>query len=423
MDAEHAAENSIGTSAETPCGSLRYLARQPILDVHGTAHGYELLFRSGPDETFRGDTDAATRIMIDNAIIFGLRKLTGGTPAFVNCTLEAILQDHVRILPPGMAILELPPDTDAASDLVSACAQLKNTGYKLALDRFTYKPELRALIPYADYIKIDYLSTSTRERQATIAAVKEFKKILIAERIETHADFEKAQSEGFTLFQGYYFCRPVLLTKRQLPANKLAQLRLLRMLQDDPLDLARVTREVELDPGLAFRLLQLVNSPLCHVREEVGSIQTALMIAGDNLFRRLATLAISTQINTGRSVELLRTAFVRARFCELASELTLYDPKEQYMLGLFSLLPAMLQVPMEEAIRELPLRSQVRSALLGEPGQMRYSIDWVESHERADWEREAQIAECEGLTPERLQYCYNEAVLWADEMLWAAGAR
>lgn len=406
-------------SVDQPGGAPRYLARQPILDKLGRAHGYELLFRAGPESSFRGDAEQATRMMIDNAIVFGLRKLTGGAPAFVNCTAESLIQKHVRILPPGMAVLEILETLEPAPDLVAACRELKAAGYKLALDDFVYRPALKPLIQLADYIKVDWLNTPAVERLRLMSLLKNENKIMVAEKIETQADFEKARSEGFTLFQGYYFCRPVLLSKRQVPANKLAQLRLLGLLQQDPLDLTKVTDQVKVDPFLTYRLLRLVNSPLCSIREEVRSIQTALMVIGDDMFRHFATLAILTEINSGKSTELLRTAFVRARFCELASDLLQLDPKEQYLAGLFSLLAAMLQTPMDEAVNELPLRDAVRKALLGEPGTLRLPLEWLECQERANWLKGDQIAIEQGLQPAHLQDCFTRAVLWADETLAA----
>jgi EAL and modified HD-GYP domain-containing signal transduction protein len=396
------------------------LARQPILDRAGKAHGYELLFRRGPEHEFHGDAEAATRIMIDNAIVFGLRKLTGGPTAFVNCTADSLIQRHVWILPPGMAVLEIPSTVEPSSGLIAACRELKAAGYKLALDNFVYRPALKHLIQLADYIKIDFKNTPKPERIKLLNFFKSYDNILIAEKLETQADFEEARAEGFTLFQGYYFCRPILTGKRPLPVNRMAHLHLLRLLEEETLDIEKVSEQVKLDPSLAYRLLRFVNSPLCAIREEVRSIPAALMFVGENMFRRFARLAILSEVNAGGSDELLRTAFVHARFCELAAEWLRFDPQEQYLMGLFSLLSAMLQMPMEDAIIELPLRLEICEALVGAPSRLRSALDWLECHERLDEEGAAQIAAEFGVDPEKLQECFTQAALWADEILWTA---
>ena len=121
----------MATQPETPPSSetgpadlgegLRYVARQPILDLRGRVHGYELLFRNGPELVFRGDGDLATRTMLDNTVIFGLDRLTSGLPAFVNCTREALVENLVRVLPSGMTVLEILENIEPTHEVVEAC--------------------------------------------------------------------------------------------------------------------------------------------------------------------------------------------------------------------------------------------------------------------------------------------------------------
>ena len=142
---------------------------------------------------------------------------------------------------------------------------------------------------------------------------------LVAEKVETHDEYKQACAEGFTLIQGYYFCRPVLLENRNIPANRLSHIEILRLLHEDSIDLRKLTRLVKRDASLTYRLLRLINSPLCAVRQEVSSVQGALIAVGEDAFRRIATLAITSEINAGQPGEVLRMAFVRGRFCELAA--------------------------------------------------------------------------------------------------------
>ena len=181
---------------------------------------------------------------------------------------------------------------------------------------------------------------------------------LVAEKIETQDEFRQARAEGFTLIQGYYFCRPVLLENRNVPANRLSHIEILRLLHEDSLDLRALTRLVKRDASLTYRLLRLINSPLCAVRQEVNSVQSALIAVGEDAFRRIATLAITSEINAGQPAEILRMAFVRGRFCELAARFCGLNSTEQYLLGLLSLVPAMLRLPMEELVPTLPLRDR-----------------------------------------------------------------
>jgi EAL and modified HD-GYP domain-containing signal transduction protein len=399
---------------------MRYVARQPILDLRGRVHGYELLFRAGPEASFRGDGNAATRTMLDNTVIFGLERLTGGLPAFVNCTAEALTENLVHVLPPSMTVLEILESLEPTPQLVHACRKLKASGFRLALDDFTWKPKFDPLVEMADYIKVDFLVTGAQARQELLRRLRGVTVALVAEKIETQEEYKQACQEGFALFQGYYFCRPVLLENRKIPANRLSQIEILQLLRSDSINLQKLTRLLKRDASLTYRLLRLVNSPMCAIRQEVRSIQAALIAVGEDTFRHIAMLAIASELNADQPAEILRMAFVRGRFCELAARLCALDPTEQYLLGMMSLLPAMMRLPMEELAPALPLREEIREALKGAANPERILLEWLENHERGDWAACDAAVQRKGLDDEFLAACYAEAVMWAEAALSSA---
>jgi len=394
---------------------LRYVARQPIMDARGSVHGYELLFRSGPAASgFQGDGDAATRTMLDNTVIFGLERLTNGLPVFVNCTREAILDRLVMVLPPEKTVLELLENLEPSAALLSACVELKDKGFRLALDDFAWTPEWEPFVALADYIKVDLSITSVQSRAELVRHLRQYPAQLVAERVETPAELALARSEGFTLFQGYYFCRPMLLENRAIPANRLVYLEILHALHESPLNTTRVSDLVKRDASLTYRLLRMVNSPLFATRKVVTSIHGALVMIGDEMFRRVAMLAIASELRGNHPSELLRMAFLRGRFCELAADAMKQDPTEQYLLGILSLLPAMLGVTMENVATALPLRGEVRQALLGLKNVERTILSWLESYESGAWEGCDESALPVSLPLQALPEMYAQALLWAD---------
>ena len=399
---------------------LRYLARQPILDLHGKVHGYELLFRNGPQAMFSGDGNLATRTMIDNTVLFGLGRLTGNLPAFINCTEEALTGRLVSALPAGMAILEILETIEPTPALVNACRHLKAAGFRLALDDFTWKPGFEPLIEIADYIKVDFAISDEWERRRLLKRLRGYTVALIAEKVETQEEYQRARDEGFTLMQGYFFCRPVLLSNHKVPANRLLHIEILRLLQNESMDINELAGLVKRDPSLTYRLLRLINSPVCAMRQEVQSVHAALIAVGEDAFRRMATLAITSELNAGQTIELLRTAFVRGRFCELAAVFCGLNHSEQYLLGLLSLLPAMLRIPMSELSPMLPLRDEIRRALEGENGRERALLSWLESHEKGDWLACDAVVEKHGLNTGDLLLSYEEALQWAEDALHSA---
>jgi EAL and modified HD-GYP domain-containing signal transduction protein len=404
-------------SAPAPVAGVRYVARQPILDLRGKVHGYELLFRNGPEATFRGDGNMTTRTMLDSTVMFGLGRLTAGLPAFVNYTEEALTRDLVHVLPSGMTVLEVLEDIEPSRPVIEACRRLKASGFRLALDDFVWRPGIEPLVEIADYIKVDFCVTDREERLRLLDRLSGITVALVAEKVETQEQVRCAHDEGFSLLQGYYFCRPILIENHKIPANRLSHVAILRLMESESMDLHELTRQVERDTSLTDRLLRLINSPACAMQREVRSVQAALIAVGEETFRRMATLAITSELSAGQPVELLRMAFVRARFCELAGLFTGLDHTEQYLLGLLSLLPAMLRTPMRELAPTLPLRDEIRRALLGEKIPQRSLLFWLEGHERGKWELCDLIAERRELRQEDLFQCYEEALGWAEAVL------
>jgi EAL and modified HD-GYP domain-containing signal transduction protein len=308
-------------TTESPTG-LRYMARQPILDLRGQVYAYELLFRGAAENVFRGDSDQATRSMLDSTLLFGLDRLTNGATAFINCTPEALTESFVGVLQPGLTVLEVLETVEPTPAVIAACQNLKKLGFRIALDDFRWSDAQRPMVELADYIKVDFLQSDERERAMLAGKLHNSSAVMLAEKIETPEEYARARAEGYTLFQGFHFCRPQLMKNRDLAPNSLTKIALLKELHKDPFDQRAIVDLVQRDAALAYRLLRLANSPVFAIRREVRSVRAALIAVGEETFRRMATLTIAGSMTTGRSPEILRIALSRARFCELAARLS-----------------------------------------------------------------------------------------------------
>jgi c-di-GMP phosphodiesterase len=408
------------SSVAEPGDGVRSITRQPILDLRSRVQAYELLFSRRPGNASSGDREMAARTMLDSTVLFGLEKLTCGLPGFVKCTAEMLTGSLVEMLPAAMTVLELVDASNGPPELLRACRDLKAAGYRLALDQSIWDSRAKPFAEIADYLKVDFLRTSPRERQTLRGQVGDTTAVLVAEKVETQEQFRAARDEGFALVQGYYFCRPVVLGSRQVPANRLSQLEILRLLKDDSLNLHKLTQLVKRDASLTYRLLRLINSPVCAMPQEVHSVQAALLAVGEETFRRMATVAIASEMNEGQTPELLRMAFVRGRFCELAARQSGLDGTEQYLLGLLSLLPAMLRAPMKDMAPTMPLREEIRRALMGEEIYERCLLHWLERYELGDWAGCGEIATARALDENGLVCNYQEAVAWTEAALYFA---
>jgi EAL and modified HD-GYP domain-containing signal transduction protein len=392
---------------------MRYVARQPILDLQGRVHGYDLLFRNTPETILRKCGEMAVETMLDNEVIFGLERLTNSLPAFITCTAEALAEGWVLVLVPGLTVLGVSAGLEPSPALVDACETLRGRGFRLALDDFMRTEPPHPLLEQADYVRLDFRHyTNSENAQLEKWALKSV--IKVAQNVKTEEDQRKASALGFALFQGDYFCHPVLLKKRKVPANRLSHLEIVRELYHDPINIHKVSDLVRRDAALTYRLLRLVNSPIYGIYREIRSIESAITVMGEATFRRVVSLAVLSELNADQPAAILQIALVRARFCELAAHDCGLDAEEQYLLGMLSLLPAMLGVPMEEIVPILPLRGQICEALTGNFNSEGRLLGWLESHERGDWASCDRIVTTQSLDAQKLLHSYLEAVSWAE---------
>lgn len=396
----------------------RFIARQTIFDGSRNVYGYELLFRSGWENYFRGDTDAATRVMIADGALYGFNDLTHGVPTFVNCTRESLVNGLVTLLP-TTTVLEIVETVVGCDEVLEACARYKKMGYKLALDDFQLHDGMAGLIAMADYIKVDFSLSDAAERQRILSALKGRKVIMLAEKIETEVEFEAAQAEGFTLFQGYFFCHPTVFSKKRLPSNGANYMYLLSALVGGEFQVAQIAILLQSEVSLSYQLLRMVNSAAFEFGKEVHSLRDALVLVGERRFRVLLLNAIATESCQNRPGELLVHVLHRARFLELMANYTRENAMEQYLFGLLSLMDVMLGVPVNELLEALPLRKELKKALCGESNSLSRGLRLFESYEDADWEHCMNESFALGLTESELTGIYRDSLVWAENCVHA----
>jgi len=396
----------------------RFVARQTIFDRHRKVYGYELLFRTGWENCFRGDTDDATRKMIADGALYGFHELTHGAPSFVNCTRESLVNGLVTLLP-NSTVLEILETVVGDKEVVDACANYKSMGYKLALDDFQLHEGMDGLIELADYIKVDFRLSDASERAEIIDRFKGRNVTLLAEKVETEQEFQAAMTEGFSLFQGYFFCYPTVFAKKRAPANGANYLYLLSALSDGKFDVIQLSLMLKSEVTLSYQLLRLVNSAAYGMNHEVRSLQEALMLVGEQQFRKLMMNAIATETCRSRSSELLVHVLHRARFLELMAPFTGESATEQYLFGLLSMMDVMLDMPMADLVAALPVRQEIKDALGGEVNQVSAALKLFEHYKEADWAFCIEQSQMLKSTEAQLSDLYRESLVWAEK---AAGA-
>jgi c-di-GMP-related signal transduction protein len=327
----------------------------------------------------------------------------------------------VTLLPPKVTVIELMGTAELDADLVKACVGLRKLGYRLALDDFMPNAECQPLVEIADYVKLDFRLSDAYTRRQTQRMMRYSGAALVAEKLEDRQAFNTARAEGCLFFQGYFFCRPEIIANQEIPASRLNYLRLLAQLTREPLNLSEIIRTVEVEASLCYRLLRLANSPLWGVRNDITSVRSAFVLVGEERFRLLVSVAASCALGQGQTPALISLSLERARFCELLASRMRENPTEQFMLGMLSLLDAMLGTPMETIVQSLPLRPEAKAALIGAENPTAVPLNLIRSFEAGAWGSCMGTAEMLGVSEETLAGLYLESVQWATESLAASG--
>jgi c-di-GMP-related signal transduction protein len=346
-----------------------FVGRQPILDRNLRTYGYELLFRSSAtNECNSTDADAATAAVISNAFLsVGAAKILGECKGFVNLPRRLLADEVVNVLPHETVIIEILEDVTADAEVLRACRNLKKAGYLLALDDFVRGPESCRLIEFASFIKVDFRATNREERESLAAEYGAEGIHMLAEKVESQEEYDEARAIGYSYFQGYFFAKPQVISAAEVPTTKLNQLRVLRELQQADLDLNRLEELVSRDLSLAPKVLRYVNSAAFAFNQRIGSIAQALVILGENNSRKLIALAIMAGLVAKHPPELVWTSFTRARFCEDVARRSgvAHRAPDCFLMGLFSLLDAMIGRPLADLLEEVGMPVEMLRAATG----------------------------------------------------------
>ena len=400
-----------------------FVARQPIFDRRDSLSGYELLYRNTALSTVADGAAAdamCTDTVIHSFLDIGLDDLTDGHRAFVNCTREFLLDGQVELLPPGKVVIEVLETVGNDEAVVTACRRLSQRGYHLALDDYVDDTGFDALLGTVSIVKLDVLHKKPEELRAVLQRLRPFKVQMLAERVETMEMHNECMKLGFDLFQGYFYRRPELVTRKEIEVGQTAMLRLLNMLRDHETPDAAVESGFRSDPTLTYKLLRIVNSASIGGRG-IDSIGYAIRMVGRQmLYRWLALLMVSSMV-TGNDVsdQLVYAALLRARLCELIAESSpqVRHPQALFMTGLFSMLDVLLRVPMCDVLSRVSVSDEIRQAVMEGSGPYAEPLLLADAYQRGEWDQVDVLASSLGVLPMQMAWLYTKSLTWVNEQL------
>lgn len=397
-----------------------YVARQPIFDIKKCIFGYELLFRADMANFFPEiEGDSATYKLLSNSFFnIGIEKIAGSNLAFINFTQELLLRQLPLMFSQDRLVVEILENVQPERDVIEACQEIALNGYIIVLDDFFYKPSLEPLIEVADIIKIDVKATPLGEVGGLVKKMTERGVDLLAEKVETYDEFNKALEMGFRYFQGFFFSKPEVLRGKEISTPQMQLLEIMAEVNKEDFEFNRLEKMIVRDASISYKLMRLINSAYYKRAKEISSIRQAIVMIGEVGIRRFLSLISMVGLAGNKPDELIRVSLVRAKFCEFLGNHpgSSAESSELFTLGLFSLIDAIMDDSMENLMSQIPLSSNIKEVLISRTGDLSGYLSLVESYEKGDWGEIEEATNIIGIKQDDLPRQYMESLSWADSL-------
>ncbi|MCW8826233.1 MAG: HDOD domain-containing protein [Gammaproteobacteria bacterium] len=392
------------------------VARQAIYNPQLETIGYELLFRSGDQNSAQFDDGvAATQTLINTSFLeLGIEQIVGSALAFINLPSNFI--ELVHHLPQSLqqSVLEFPIIEAPTSETLTQINQLVENGHTIAIDHFCGGNAALPLLKLADYIKVDIQGTEQNKLSDIVAMAHNNGCQAIALKVESHDEFELCKVLGFDAFQGYFFNHPNLVKKSVKRSNAAVLLKLIERINDPKSTMENIEQLIAQDVSLSYKLLRYINCATFALRREITSIRDAISYIGLLQIRQWSTLLVISNAAEGKPRELLVIALIRAHMCQhLAEQSKTLNPDEAFTVGLFSVLDAVMDMSMEDLLDQLPFTTAIKLALIEQSGDMGRILAEVIQYEKGEWDDVDQLM----FPIEDYAKCFLEAIFFSEQQL------
>ncbi len=392
-----------------------FVARQPIFNKHQKIYAYELLFRNGLVNAFPGvdGAEATSSLLSSSFFTIGIEQIASGHKAFINFTADMLVGGVPALFPKNNIVVEILENVQPTAEVIEACRDLVNKGYTLALDDFVYTEALIPLLELAQIVKVDFGLLSKVEIAEIVQVLKQYSCKLLAEKIETNEDFILASSMGFVYFQGYFFSKPEILKNKDIACSQLAQLQLVVELSRAEFEIDDIEKLVNNDISISFKLLNYLNSAYYNRAQPISSIRQAIAFLGEKGTRLFVSLIAMSKLCEHKPDELIRTSCIRARFLALIGKKLKLDEGIFFMLGLFSMLDAILDMSMEALMLQLRVSEDISGALIYKTGILFPYLQLIHLYEAGEWESVDTILKKLQLDEHKIMDFYLDAIQWS----------
>lgn len=401
-----------------------YVARQAIYDSEKRVFAYELLFRDGIDNCFPDicPDEATSNMLAASHLSVGVEAITLNKLAFINFHQDTILYRFPSTLDPMNVVIEIVETVKVTDELIKACAHISNLGYRIALDDYDFSEQWDAIMPLVSFIKLE-VELINLDDPIVLKKLEEFKQrkvTLLAEKVETHEEFERLKAAGFQYFQGYFLSRPEVIKHKNIDVSTTSVAELVGISIAPDFDVQKVQKVFEKDVGLAFKLMRFINNPMFNKRLKIENLNHAIKYLGHVELKKFIALLALANLKGNKPIDILVSSLARAHFCKLLATAMgqKEDPPKSFILGLFSKIDALLDMSMADVLKSLPFSQQIVDVLclVEDEGMLAVQYNLCLALERADWDAVDTLAIDTGMTVDDIFAMHYEALEWADNM-------
>lgn len=390
-----------------------YIVRQPIVNSDQQVIAYEILYRQDESSLY-----SKQDVWVANAIEQFLEKMSdekflGGKTVFLTFTPNLLMRNIPKMFDSKQLVIQVEDNSIIHPIAQKIIYRYKKQGYKIAIKDFEFLPRYFSIMDAVDIVKVDFSKNSSSLKNI-INLSHSFQKEVAAYNIETPEALKLAMELKCDYMQGSQ-----IGTRKKSKVHRFDHIQsnffqlMVAVTSDEP-NMDEITKIISRDVTLAFSLMKLVNSAYFGLNNQVKSVQQALVVLGIEQLKQWIYLLSFRDDAGGMQDELIKTSFQRANFCmELASIASAHlpiSPSEAYMMGMFSTLGTLMEVPLEDALYELPISEHIKSALIKNEGICADLYNLVLSYEKADWGNITAYADALGIPQNKLTQIYFDCV-------------
>lgn len=397
-----------------------FMARQAIFDLNQHVIAYELLYRAADEDTskFEDGDSATSSVVVNSLLMMGLENITDKKLAFINFTKNLITNEVPKVFSKEFIVVELLEDIIPDEAFILAVKDLKALGYLIALDDFEADYEYNEMIDLADIIKVDFMLNTVESRKQIVEKYKHKSIKFLAEKVETHEEFQEAIEQGYEYFQGYFFARPKVVTGKDVRSISVNYIKVLNELNKATPEYNAIAQIIESDLAMSYKLMRLINSPAFYTNSKITSVNHALVLLGFKEIRKWISLIMLRDMGIDKPQELVRLSLIRAKCMEsLAKHIKAKDKQpELFLTGMFSLIDTIMDRPMDEVLKDLPFIDEVKEALMGRRSLYKEVLNLVICYEKGSWDLFFKKCDALGIERNVVAKVYVDSLGWVSDV-------